>query len=168
MAAVGDCHFRPGVGLPGLAWSDREPIACTGTESHVTFVGRDAAIKAGLRGAIAFPAMQRDDVLAVLGLFSMDETPVPERLLRSLAGIGYEIGQFLAGRRGELMPPALTSRELEVLQLAAHGLTRDQIAGKLTVTAATVKTHFEHIFKKLGVGDRASAVAAAIRLGMID
>lgn len=167
-AAVGSCSFPLGVGLPGRAWSEREPITCMSTESDVTFSRRAATAKAGLRGAIAFPAMHRDEVLAVLELFSAEETLVPDRLVRSLTGIGYEIGQFLAGRRGELAPPALTSRELEVLQLAAHGLTRPQIAAELTVTLATVKSHFEHIFEKLEVGDRASAVAAALRLGVID
>jgi ATP/maltotriose-dependent transcriptional regulator MalT len=137
-------------------------------ENDVTLIRRDPAARAGFRTAIAFPAVHRDEVLAVLELFSTDETLVPERLLRSLSGIGYEIGQFLAGRRGELVPPALTSRELEVLQLAARGLTRHQIAGDLTVTAATVKTHFENIFEKLEVGGRASAVATALRLGLID
>jgi DNA-binding CsgD family transcriptional regulator len=167
-AAVRNCCFRPGVGLPGRAWSERRPITCTSTERDVTFIRRDATAKAGLRGAIAFPAMHRGDVLAVLEFFSTDETLVPERLVRSLTGIGYEIGQFLGGRRGELVPPGLTGRELEVLQLAARGLTRHQIAGQLTVSASTVKTHFEHIFKKLEVGDRASAVAAALRLGVIE
>jgi DNA-binding CsgD family transcriptional regulator len=167
-AAVRNCCVRPGVGLPGRAWSERDPITCMSTESDVILIRRDAVAGAGLRGAIAFPAIHRDEVLAVLELFSTDETPVPERLVRSLTGIGYEIGQFLAGRRGELVPPALTSRELEVLQLAARGLTRHQIAGQLTVTSATVKTHFENIFGKLEVGGRASAVATALRLGLID
>jgi DNA-binding NarL/FixJ family response regulator len=61
----------------------------------------------------------------------------------------------------------LTSREVEVLALAAEGNSRGTIARILLVSPATVRTHFEHIYAKLGVHDRAAAVAQAIRLGMI-
>ena len=61
----------------------------------------------------------------------------------------------------------LTRRELEVLTLATQGHSGREIAATLTLSPATVKTHFEHIYVKLGVSDRAAAVAAAIRLGMI-
>lgn len=62
---------------------------------------------------------------------------------------------------------ALTARELEVLELAADGLTAPMIARELNVSVATVRTHFGHMYSKLGVGDRAGAVAKAMRLGMI-
>jgi DNA-binding CsgD family transcriptional regulator len=62
---------------------------------------------------------------------------------------------------------ALTPRELEVLELAAEGHIGPQIAERLLITPATVKTHFEHIYSKLGVADRAGAVARAMRLGLI-
>jgi two-component system nitrate/nitrite response regulator NarL len=55
-----------------------------------------------------------------------------------------------------------------VLHLAAQGLTGPQIANELVVGLATVKTHFEHIYAKLGVGARVAAVAMAMRLGLID
>lgn len=61
----------------------------------------------------------------------------------------------------------LTSRELEVLELAAEGLTAPMIAERLSVSVATVRTHFGHVYEKLGVGDRAGAVAKAMRVGMI-
>ena len=62
----------------------------------------------------------------------------------------------------------LTARECEVLQLVSHGLTLPEIAEYLTVTAATVKTHLQNIYAKLGVGDRAGAVAHALRARLID
>ena len=68
--------------------------------------------------------------------------------MRSLLGIGYEIGHFLARRRGGLSAPALTARELEVLQLSATGFARRQIADEIDLSEATVKTHFEHIYKE--------------------
>ena len=61
----------------------------------------------------------------------------------------------------------LTARELEVLALAAEGNTGPMIARELFLSPATVRTHFEHIYRKLGVADRTAAVAIAIRVGMI-
>ena len=66
------------------------------------------------------------------------------------------------------LPALLTPRELEVLELAAAGCNGPVIAGALVVSAATVRTHFEHIYEKLGVSDRAAAVAKAMRTGLID
>jgi PAS domain S-box-containing protein len=63
--------------------------------------------------------------------------------------------------------PALTPREIEVLQLASDGHTTKQIAATLVVSRATVKTHFEHIYEKLDAHDRVSAVAKALRLSLI-
>jgi DNA-binding CsgD family transcriptional regulator len=63
--------------------------------------------------------------------------------------------------------PSLTPRELEVLGLAAEGGTASEIAQKLGVHATTVKTHFDNIYAKLGVRDRAAAVAKAMRLALI-
>ena len=62
----------------------------------------------------------------------------------------------------------LTARELELLQLAAEGRTGPRIAAELTLSPATVKKHFENVYAKLGVRDRAAAVAKAMRLGLIE
>jgi len=62
---------------------------------------------------------------------------------------------------------ALTAREVELLQLAAEGLSGPQIADELCLSPATVKKHFENVYAKLGVGDRATAVATAMRHGLI-
>jgi DNA-binding CsgD family transcriptional regulator len=63
--------------------------------------------------------------------------------------------------------PRLTPRELDVLELAAEGRTGPMIARELVLSSATVRTHFENIYSKLGVRDRAAAVAKAMRLGLI-
>ncbi|WP_275669483.1 response regulator [Glycomyces paridis] len=62
--------------------------------------------------------------------------------------------------------PALTARESEIVGLLAEGLGNKQIAQRLYVTEATVKTHLVHIFAKLGVDNRTAAVAAAVRQGV--
>ncbi|MEU3908153.1 response regulator transcription factor [Streptomyces goshikiensis] len=56
---------------------------------------------------------------------------------------------------------ALTKRELEVLQLVADGLSNQQISKELFLSQATVKSHLVHIYAKLGVDSRTSAVATA-------
>jgi DNA-binding CsgD family transcriptional regulator len=62
---------------------------------------------------------------------------------------------------------ALTPREIEVLALAAEGLNGSAVARELLISPATVRTHLANIYEKLGVGNRAAAVARAMRLGMI-
>jgi DNA-binding NarL/FixJ family response regulator len=69
-------------------------------------------------------------------------------------------------RRAEV--PAITPRETEVLQLASHGLTHIAIAEQLSLSPATVKTHLENVYPKLGVTDKAAAVASALRHGLIE
>jgi DNA-binding NarL/FixJ family response regulator len=58
---------------------------------------------------------------------------------------------------------ALSRREIEVLELAAQGNPNKAIARKLFITEATVKSHFVHIFSKLGVVDRTAAVTKAVK-----
>lgn len=62
---------------------------------------------------------------------------------------------------------ALSRRELEVLRAVASGNTNAQIAGALHISQATVKTHLLHIYDKLGVSDRAAAVARAYESGIL-
>jgi DNA-binding NarL/FixJ family response regulator len=64
------------------------------------------------------------------------------------------------------LPDGLTPREAEVLALIAEGLTNTEIAERLVVSAATVKTHVNHIFAKAGVRDRAQAVVYAYANGL--
>jgi DNA-binding NarL/FixJ family response regulator len=65
-------------------------------------------------------------------------------------------------------PPSLTPRETDVLRLASHGLTHAEIAEPLGVSPATIKTHLQNIYPKLGVSDKTAAVAAVLRHGLID
>ena len=62
---------------------------------------------------------------------------------------------------------ALSDRELEVLTLISQGETNRGAAARLFISEATVKTHLLHIYEKLGVGDRAAAVARAYERGLL-
>ena len=66
------------------------------------------------------------------------------------------------------LPDGLTPREAEVLALIAEGLTNGEIADRLVVSAATVKTHVNHIFAKANVRDRAQAVVYAYSHGLVE
>src|SRR5215469_11410936 len=64
-------------------------------------------------------------------------------------------------------PELLSQRELEVLGLVAAGTTNREAAARLFISEATVKTHLLHIYAKLGVTDRAAAVAEAFNRGLL-
>jgi DNA-binding CsgD family transcriptional regulator len=98
--------------------------------------------------------------------------PAPE--LEGVIAVARTAAQKLRARhmrppRGERSPTfrMLTARELEILRLAAEGLSAPTIAAGLTISVATVRSHFDNIYRKLGTNDRASAVAAAFRQGLI-
>jgi two-component system, NarL family, nitrate/nitrite response regulator NarL len=64
--------------------------------------------------------------------------------------------------------PVLTPRERQVLELTADGLTAPEMSSRLDVSTATVKTHMLHVYEKLGVSERAAAVAQAMRRGILE
>lgn len=74
------------------------------------------------------------------------------------------------GADDEEDPPEarLTSREVEILQIIAKGLSNTEAAKVLGVSRATVRTHLEHIYAKLDVTNRVEAVTEGIRKGLID
>jgi DNA-binding NarL/FixJ family response regulator len=69
-------------------------------------------------------------------------------------------------RTAQALPDDLTPREAEVLTLIAAGLSNREIAAQLVVSDATVKTHVNHVFSKIGARDRAQAVHYAYTHGL--
>jgi PAS domain S-box-containing protein len=160
--------FRAGQGKVGLAWQTQEPVVTTDVARDRVVRPRDATLARGIVSGVAFPAVGPTGPVAVLAFYSFERRVPSAELLRTLTAIGGELGRFLSRRRTELGPAPLTERETEVLRLAAEGFSGPGIAEQLGLSPATVKTHFEHVYEKLGVGDRAAAVAQALRTGLIN
>lgn len=77
------------------------------------------------------------------------------------------ITKRLVERMHKASPDALTSREIDVLREVANGNTNAEIAERLHISEATVKTHLVHIYDKLAVSDRAAAVSRAYERGVL-
>lgn len=86
------------------------------------------------------------------------------------ATLSPEAAQALVHAANQPAPPGedLTERELEVLALMIEGLTNRQIAGKLTVSPSTIKSHVRSILTKLDVDSRTEAVSVALRNDLFD
>jgi ATP/maltotriose-dependent transcriptional regulator MalT len=113
------------------------------------------------------PATWHGNTVAALTFESRDPAFLDEGLAGSLRWLGSALGRRLTGDRPEVGETRLSDREREVLQLAADGYDGPAIAQHLFVSPATVKTHFIHVYEKLGVNDRSAAVARALRQGLI-
>ncbi len=87
--------------------------------------------------------------------------PVAQNALIEAAGAGARPAAEPAALPGDLTP-----REAEVLSLVARGLSNREIAESLVVSQATVKTHINHVFSKIGARDRAQAVHYAYTHGL--
>jgi PAS domain S-box-containing protein len=160
--------FRLGEGRLGRAWATQELSIASDLPIDPVFRPRDAAARQGLRTALAFPAVGDGDApVALLTFYCFDRREPGPSLLQTLSCIGREVGAFLARHRGDLGHRPVSVRELEVLRLAADGHTGPAIAERLVIAPSTVKTHFNNIYAKLGVCDRAAAVAVALRRGLI-
>ena len=125
------------------------------TDSSVVF----QALQEGAAGYLAKDAKRAEIVEAVLNV-AKGRTVVPAELAAGLAG---EI-RIRAKDQG----PVLSERERQVLQAFARGLSVPQVAGELFIGVSTVKTHTQRLYEKLGVSDRAAAVAEGMRRGLVE
>ncbi len=154
------------VGLAGRAWERGAPLDWFRAERPQRRWGEDRHLD-GLRETVAFPCSDGDEVLAVVEIYGPARIELSDRLVEILIHAGRIMWAFLARRRGELGLSPLSAREVEVLALAGRGLSVRETAASLTISPATVKTHLEHVYRKLGVRDRTSAVAVGLRSGFI-
>lgn len=126
------------------------------------------ALRAGARGYLTKDA-GGDEIARAIADVTQGKAglspAVQSRVLDVLAGQGHAVPPPRGDGRGGL-PDGLTAREAEVLALVAAGLSNTEIAGRLQVSMATVKTHINNLFAKTGVRDRAQAVGYAYRHGI--
>lgn len=117
------------------------------------------ALQQGAAGFLLKDSTRTEIVKAVLDCAKGNDVVAP-----SLAGgLAAQIRQ-----RAEPSAPVLSAREREVLNRIARGQSIPAIAGELFVAPSTVKTHVQRLYEKLGVSDRAAAVAEAMRQGLLN
>jgi DNA-binding NarL/FixJ family response regulator len=122
-----------------------------------------AALRAGALGYLTKDAGRVQIAHAVRSAAagqSVLDPQVQQRLLAAAATGGIQ------ATGDQQLPDGLTAREGDVLRLIADGLSNREIAGKLYVSEATVKSHINRLFAKTGVRDRAQAVQYAYRHGI--
>ncbi len=90
-----------------------------------------------------------------------------EAAARGQAVLSPAVATRLMGQMRQPASEPLSQRELEVLELIAGGSTNREAAKALFISEATVKTHLLHVYAKLGVNDRAAAVATAFSRGYL-
>jgi two-component system nitrate/nitrite response regulator NarL len=118
------------------------------------------AVQAGAAGYFRKEA-DRAAILDGIAAAARGDTAIEPTLQRVL------IDQIRVHGRGEDRP-VLSTREREVLTLMAEGLSAPQIAERLILALPTVKSHQARLYEKLGVSDRAAAVAHAMRRGLLE
>jgi DNA-binding NarL/FixJ family response regulator len=91
-----------------------------------------------------------------------------EAAARGQAVLSPAVATRLMGQMRQPVSEPLSQRELEVLELIAQGSTNREAAKALFISEATVKTHLLHVYAKLGVNDRAAAVATAFSRGYLN
>ncbi|RKG34088.1 response regulator transcription factor [Acinetobacter tianfuensis] len=133
-----------------------------------------AAIKAGATGYVL---KERDDSEVLLSIRSILRGGAPidpfiaREILKQISAVELEQPQNVP--ESEIEPAAdieqtvLTSREKEILNLVAQGLSNREIAEQLFVSRYTVESHIKHIYRKLSVSKRTKAVSTARSLGIL-
>ncbi|MBM9507218.1 response regulator transcription factor [Actinacidiphila acididurans] len=126
-----------------------------------------AALRAGARGYLTKDATADEIARAIKDVTAGGAGLSPAVQIRVLDA--FTAGGPVEGPAGSVtaeLPDGLTAREAEVLALVAEGLSNAEIAQRLHVSMATVKTHINNLFAKTGVRDRAQAVGYAYRHGI--
>jgi two-component system nitrate/nitrite response regulator NarL len=141
-------------------------IARDGLATQVVFVSAFvdseivySAIGGGARAYLSKDAT-RQEICDAIAAVARGDTVFSQEVQR---GLVHEIQLRSTDER-----PLLTPREREIVKLTAEGLSTPEVGKRLYLSPATVKTHLQHVYGKLGVSDRAAAVAEAMRRGLLE
>ncbi|EST35937.1 hypothetical protein N566_16985 [Streptomycetaceae bacterium MP113-05] len=156
---------------PILTIDDREELARLSLYSKVVLLAQPEntarafeGLHAGVRAVISVESTVEDLVHVIRTVVSMDALVVPEAARPSL----QQYCPPSSSARARDLASNLTPREKEVMSLLTEGRSNAEIARKLSVSEATVRTHVHHILRKLSVNTRAQAVALAYESQLID
>lgn len=119
------------------------------------------ALQAGARGYLTKDA-GAEQIQSAVERVAAGEAAIDPAVQRQLL-TAVQRGEAPPCPDADELPDGLTPREAEVLELIAAGLSNGEIADRLVVSGATVKSHVNHLFAKIGARDRAQAVAYAYR-----
>jgi two-component system nitrate/nitrite response regulator NarL len=117
------------------------------------------ALQTGASGYLPKEA-KRDEIVDAVLACARGETVLPAELTAGL------VSEIRVRRASDT--PVLTDRERQILSMIATGKSLPEIAKELYLGVTTVKTHVQHLYEKLGVSDRAAAVAEAMRRRLIE
>lgn len=163
---------RPDVALVDYQLPDMNGVDVTHALRRDSVATRVLLVSAFTDGAVVFRALEegaagylakdasRTELIDAVMQVARGETVIPAGLTDGLAA--------QIRLRAQPLAPALTPRELDVLKGFARGLSIPQLAAELFVAPSTVKTHTQRLYEKLDVSDRAAAVAAAMRLRLLE
>jgi two-component system nitrate/nitrite response regulator NarL len=138
---------------------DRLATAALVLSAHIESGLVYEALASGARGYLS-KLTSEQAVCEAIGAVARGETVLPPEVQPALLD---EIR-----RRGTPDRPLLSDREREVLRLLADGSAVPQIAGQLHLSPATVRTHLQNLYEKLGVSSQPAAVASAMRQGLLE
>jgi two-component system, NarL family, nitrate/nitrite response regulator NarL len=170
LAVIG--RERPDVALVDYQLPDMNGVDVTHALRRDSVATRVLLVSAVTDGAVVFRALEegaagylakdapRTELIDAVMQVARGETVIPGGLTEGLAA--------QIRLRAQPSAPALTPRELDVLKGFARGLSIPQLAAELFVAPSTVKTHTQRLYEKLGVSDRAAAVAVAMRLRLLE
>ncbi|GGN20711.1 DNA-binding response regulator [Lentzea pudingi] len=153
--------------LPGLAALKR--VAASARVLVLTTFDLDEHVHEALRlGAAGFVLKESEParLIAAITAVASGEMQFGPTVMRRLVA-AYLKGDTGASPGSAIGLEELTDREREVLRLVGTGLTNTAIAGKLTVTEGTVKTHLNRVMTKLRLTSRAQAVVMAYESGLV-
>jgi DNA-binding NarL/FixJ family response regulator len=118
-----------------------------------------AALRAGARGYLTKDA-GAEEISRAIAAVARGEAALDHAVQH------HVVGAVVQAQDAPALPDGLTPREAEVLTLIADGLSNQEIAVRLVVSPATIKSHVNRVFSKIGARDRAQAVTYAYRNGL--
>ncbi len=131
-AMIRQITFAADVGLPGRVWASGAPALITDVAEEDNFPRRQAAIQAGLHGAIGFPIFAGEQVLGVMEFFSERVRSPDEPLVDMMLVVGRQVGQFIRRRRAEEALARSEARTAAILHAALDCIVSMDHAGRVT------------------------------------